>query len=108
MISVLFGKGLCSLGVHSVSVWEYLQEGVCTQDGVCRRCNAKCEQIEQTTEEKTAGEPKTPAIVVTSGRRAVEESPIAGLVARTAAVVMLVVAKSDGENSAIKRYELVL
>ena len=46
MISVLFGKGLCSLGVLSVGVWDYRQEGVCTQDGVCRRCDAKCEQIE--------------------------------------------------------------
>ncbi len=55
-----------------------------------------------TIEEETGGEPRIPAIVVTSGRRAVGESPIAGLVARTAVVVMLVAAESDRENSAMK------
>ena len=65
-------------------------------------------KLNTTTEEKTAGEPKSPAIIATGGGHAVGESPIAGLVARTAVVVMLVAAKSDGENSAIKRYELVL
>ena len=61
-------------------------------------------KLNTTTEEETGGEPRKPVIVVTSGRRAVGKSPIAGLVARTAVVAMLAVAKSlsfVGQASAV-------
>ena len=54
-------------------------------------------KLDTTTVEKTAGEPSEPAIVATGGEHAVRGSPITGLVARTAVVAMLVVARSDGE-----------
>ena len=46
MVSVLVGKGLCTLGLHSVNLWEYRQEGVCTQNGVCKRCGAERDRTE--------------------------------------------------------------
>lgn len=48
-----------------------------------------------TTEGETGGEPRIPAIVVTSGRRAVGVSPITCLVAQTAVVAKLVVPEND-------------
>ena len=102
MISVLFGKGLCSLGVHSVGVWNLGRKVSALRMGYAADAMPNVSKLNTTTEEKTAGEPKTPVIVVTSGRRAVGESPIAGLVARTAVVVMLVAAESNRENSAMK------
>ena len=39
-------KGLCRLGAHSVKVWNYRQDDVCTQDGECQRCEATLDQVE--------------------------------------------------------------
>ena len=91
MISVLIGKGLCSLGVHAVNLWEYRQEGICTQDGVCRRCNVKREQIEHDYRRKDGRGTKTTCD--RCNKRAARRGGLtAGLVARTAVVAMLVVA----------------
>ncbi len=45
MMGVLAGKVLCRLRVHSVDVWEYRQNAVCTQYGTCRWCGALREQV---------------------------------------------------------------
>ena len=42
MVGDLIGKGLCRLSIHWVNSWEYWRSGNCDQDGVCRRCGAKC------------------------------------------------------------------
>jgi len=57
MVGALIGKGLCNLSIHGVD-WTYRwsqlngsetsQAGrllLCIQDGVCRRCGAKCSRI---------------------------------------------------------------
>ncbi len=54
-------------------------------------------KLNTTTEEKTGGEPRKPAIVVTSA--AVGGLPKNGLVAHTAVLAMLVVPKNDARES---------
>jgi len=45
MMGMLAGKVLCRLRVHSVDVWEYRQNAVCTQYGTCRWSGALREQV---------------------------------------------------------------
>ena len=45
MMGVLAGKVLCRLRVHSVDVWEYRQNAVCTQYGTCRWCGTLREEV---------------------------------------------------------------
>ena len=46
MVSTLIGKRLCRLGVHTVKVWNYRRDGVCTQDGICQRCTTEFDRVE--------------------------------------------------------------
>ena len=58
MMGVLAGKVLCRLRVHSVDVWEYRQNAVCTQYGTCR-CAAPCGSKSNTnTREEAARYPE--------------------------------------------------
>lgn len=39
------GKVLCALTFH-LALWVYREDGLCTQDGVCKRCEAKVNRVE--------------------------------------------------------------